>query len=301
MLNMTALQRYLVIFGFVALLPLAASSPQALAQLMMPRVIYGEDERMDLYEVDSFEVLELARATVALIDKNNLDVLDLSPMSFGLKGAEFGEKYELCEEERFREQKTSARCSGFLVGPDLVVTAGHCMMAQEDCRNTQFVFDFALHSPGTAPEHLSQSQVYHCAEVVTLNLDARGTDFAVVRLNRAVTDRKPLKLSRERQLSPGDPLMIIGHPVGLPTKVAPGGSVRESGKGKPYFVANLDSYGGNSGSAVINEISGKVEGILVRGEVDFERRDSCRVSKRCPHNQCRGEDVIHISEVLPYL
>ena len=286
----------------VAVSLLLMASPQAAwAQLMMPRVIYGEDERMDLYEVDSFEVLNLARSTVALVDQSRMDVLDLSPMSFGLKGTNFGEGYKLCEQERFREQTITARCSGFLVAPDLIVTAGHCMMAQDDCQNTQFVFDLALQQKGQEPQSLNQNQVYHCAQVVTLQLDTEGTDFAVVRLDRPVLDRKPLPLRRQSQAQVGEPLMIIGNPLGLPTKVAPGGSVRETQKNKPYFVANLDSFGGNSGSPVISEITGEVAGVLVRGEVDFERQGDCRISKRCALNDCRGEDVIHIERILPFL
>ena len=65
-----------------------------------------------------------------------------------------------------------------------------------------------------------------------------------------------------------------------------------------YFVANLDTYGGNSGSAVFNATSGKVEGILVRGENDYVWRGSCRVSNKCPADGCRGEDVTKVSALM---
>ena len=64
-----------------------------------------------------------------------------------------------------------------------------------------------------------------------------------------------------------------------------------------YFVANLDTYGGNSGSAVFNTDTGLVEGILVRGENDFVYSNGCRVSNVCPAPGCRGEDVTKISEL----
>ena len=38
--------------------------------------------------------------------------------------------------------------------------------------------------------------------------------------------------------------------------------------GLTWFMANLDSFEGNSGSAVFNELTGEVEGILVRGKPD---------------------------------
>lgn len=66
-------------------------------------------------------------------------------------------------------------------------------------------------------------------------------------------------------------------------------------------MANLDTYGGNSGSAVFNDRTGEVEGILVRGEVDYTYKGNCMVSNVCTDSGCRGEDVTYISEVLQFL
>jgi hypothetical protein len=63
-----------------------------------------------------------------------------------------------------------------------------------------------------------------------------------------------------------------------------------------FFVANLDTYGGNSGSPVFNSETHKVEGILVRGETDFTTIGACTVSMRCPNTGCRGEDCTRITE-----
>ena len=95
--------------------------------------------------------------------------------------------------------------------------------------------------------------------------------------------------------------MVIGHPSGLPTKVAEGASVRSVDTA--FFTANLDTYGGNSGSAVFNSLSGEVEGILVRGETDyvFDNERSCHSSYHCGDDECSGEDVVKISEVLKHL
>ncbi|NKC16754.1 MAG: hypothetical protein GKR94_32545 [Gammaproteobacteria bacterium] len=49
-----------------------------------------------------------------------------------------------------------------------------------------------------------------------------------------------------------------------------------------YFVANLDPFGGNSGSPVFNADTLTVERILVRGEQDFAPMDGCFVSMVCP-------------------
>jgi len=64
-----------------------------------------------------------------------------------------------------------------------------------------------------------------------------------------------------------------------------------------YFVANLDTYGGNSGSAVFNAKTGVIVGILVRGENDYIYQGDCRVSNVCQATGCRGEDVTKLSAV----
>ena len=104
----------------------------------------------------------------------------------------------------------------------------------------------------------------------------------------------------EPKLSVGSELTVIGYPLGLPVKIANEGTVRGFGSG--FLVTNLDTYEGNSGSAVLNseELSkGRllVEGILVRGENDFEMTTPCYLSKRCPSYGCRGEDVTRAAEI----
>ena len=93
-------------------------------------------------------------------------------------------------------------------------------------------------------------------------------------------------------------MVVIGYPSGLPTKIADQAQVRTN-KHRNFFVANLDTFGGNSGSPVINKSSGLVEGILVRGESDYKYN---RVRGRfennvCVDSGCRGEDVTKISSI----
>jgi hypothetical protein len=78
-------------------------------------------------------------------------------------------------------------------------------------------------------------------------------------------------------------------------KVAAGAAVRDNTP-SAFFVANLDTYGGNSGSPVFNSVTHEVEGILVRGEADFVQQGNCRVSLVCPSTGCRGEDVTRTTE-----
>src|SRR5262249_37357901 len=88
---------------------------------------------------------------------------------------------------------------------------------------------------------------------------------------------------------------VIGHPSGLPAKFAGGAAVRNN-QPNAFFVANLDTYGGNSGSPVFNSDTHVVEGILVRGDADFVQQGACSVSLICPTTGCRGEDCTRTIE-----
>ena len=127
-------------------------------------------------------------------------------------------------------------------------------------------------------------------------VESAGKDYAVVKLDRPVVGHNPLRLRQSGSLSVNDSIVVMGYPSGIPLKIAGGAKVRSLQSG--YFVANLDTYGGNSGSAVFNETTGEVEGILVRGETDFVSNGNCRVSNKCKDDECRGEDVTTIAEVL---
>jgi hypothetical protein len=183
-----------------------------------------------------------------------------------------------------------AWCSGFLVTESLVVTAGHCMETFEDCLDVAFIFGYRMLDADTPVLTLPKSEVYFCSGIVgTQSLDDdTHRDWAVIRLDRSVPDHEPLRIRRAGRVPAGQDLILIGHPVGLPVKVAGGARVRDNVS--PYFfTANLDAYGGNSGSAVVNADTFTVEGILVAGEEDFIWQDDCLVSKRCPDAGCEGE------------
>lgn len=267
----------------------------SLADATRPRVIYGEDNRLDYHQVAQAEWRHIAERTVALIRTANLD-----PQGewTNLRSNLFGESYGLCQNEPFYSQPTVAFCSGSLVGPDLVLSAGHCIRNQSSCENTRFVFGFRIEDASLMPSRVPSNWVYGCRRLIHSIAEPRGVDFSLVQLDRPVSGFSPLAISHT-PTEPGRSLVVIGHPSGLPVKVAGGAEVRSLQTG--YFVANLDTYGGNSGSAVFDANTGEITGILVRGEVDFEYVDNCRRSKRCESNACRGEDVTDIGNVIPYL
>ncbi len=285
---------------------LAACSPEKFTEPYSPsnfdtkftaNVIYGSDGRLDVYQLTDDRLKQLADSTVALMKTTDLS---LSGSNVTILGHNYGTQMNLCSDEKFREQDAAAFCSGTLIGPDVVLTAGHCIEQMSDCESTSFVFGFALKSVGLLPKSVSSGEVYRCKEIIkTLRVNT-GADFAIIRLDRSVVNHAAVGLRSNGEVESSASLVVIGHPVGLPTKVTTGGTVR-SVASVGFFVANVDTYGGNSGSAVINLATGLIEGVLVRGEQDFVNRGSCSVSKVCAEGTCRGEDVTRISAVRPFV
>ncbi len=258
------------------------------------KVVYGVDDRKDLYEITRKTVLRAADAVCALVKAK-----DLRPLANGgwrLRTISYQQNYKLCSSEPFVEQPLGCFCSGFLVGPNLLATAGHCVENTADLAGIRFVFGFRMKDGTQARTEFKSDEVYQGIEVIGRKLEEpSGRDWALVRLDRSVVGRKPVTFRRRGKIQKGRDLFVIGHPNGLPVKYADGASVRDNSP-QPYFVANLDTYGGNSGSPVFDKRRVRVEGILVRGENDFVKMGSCNVSLVCPSTGCRGEDVTRTTE-----
>ncbi len=264
-------------------------------------LIYGADDRLERYQLQSGLQQTLADATVALVRTSDVSV---SAGQYQLNVSQsFGAAYNLCSSEPYRAQPSTAFCSGFMVGEDLIVTAGHCVDASS-CGTTAFVFGFHMEDSSTVRSRMPAQDVYTCAQVLARQ-ETSTLDYAVVRVDRPITGHQPLSLRRSGQPAQGTGLIVSGHPAGIPLKVAAGATVR-SNSHPDYFSSNLDTYGGNSGSAVINAATGLVEGILVRGNTDFvltgKGRKRCYVSNQCSDAGCPDwEDVTRTSRFAAFV
>ena len=110
-----------------------------------------------------------------------------------------------------------------------------------------------------------------------LDVSKELADYSLVRLNRKVWFRKPFKVRTEGELTVGERLVGIEHPLGTPNKITTNGVVVDVSYPNS-FTTNLDSLKGNSGGVVINEKTGLVEGILVQGGVkhfDYDEERDC--------------------------
>ena len=268
-------------------------------QASVDKVVYGEDNRLDIFEVSNPMHLKLAKATAALVKSYSVE--DMRDGQSKLSGGSLS----VCSDEKFDGQMTAAFCSGFLVKHDskqYFVTAGHCIDSQRSCEGIKFVFDYTVETEGQTQHKVPTSSVYSCKKLVDRVLSrSDSNDYAVVELDREVTGREALTFRTEGKVSTGEEILVIGHPSGLPSKVAGDAFVRKNNS-KTFFATNLDTFGGNSGSAVFNARTGEVEGILVRGHNDYTYRrgpdgNRCKAPEYCSMDGCRGEDVTRTTSI----
>lgn len=259
------------------------------------KVIYGSDDRQDVVNVFDNLLVDKARATAGMVTSSNLT--SVSTLNYKITGKTLVQR-GWCSSERFSNQVTAPVCTGFLIAPDVLVTAGHCVAKSTDCRNYSWVFDFKLAASADTEVIVPKSKVYKCKSIITtVNSSTTKDDYAMIRLDRQVLDRAPLEIRQSGKIADGAALVLLGHPKGLPMKIAAGANVRSNTPTK-YFVANTDSYGGNSGSPVVDAVTGVVEGILVRGESDYVTTSAgCYVSYVCPNTGCAGEDITRITNL----
>lgn len=282
-------------------------------------VIYGKDNRQDVYQVQNKLHLKLAKSTAAMVPMN-LFSKSSNTNFFDLLGVQTLERSQnICPSEKFSEQPAMATCSGFLVGPDTLVTAGHCYKSfstpEQVCKSFAWVFGLEMKNKNDNPlNNISRNNIYLCKKIIAAELN-NNVDFAVIKLSRAVVGREPLKFRTKGKVLNHTSLVVIGHPSGIPTKITSAGKITKN-TDKNKFSTNLDTFHGNSGSAVFNSQSGLVEGILIQGKTDYvpsreNDPNSCMVVNKCDElgNSCQGgsdtgpvqwgEVVLRIDQVLP--
>ncbi|MBT4889683.1 MAG: trypsin-like serine protease [Rhodospirillales bacterium] len=188
--------------------------------------------------------------------------------------------------------------TGFVVGPDLIVTNAHVAKAfafPEDDNwfiysDTEVEFTTGVEDEACIPP--AQKNVSHQVLAVVAAGDGKGEDFALLRV---VSDSlpQPLVLSPSR-VSSGEDVVLLGYPA-EPTaihigqgvsdveearrrlfstpdgrmpfsikRISPGRSLNDdtNGKGIPF---NYNSFGGNSGSPVVRLADGVVVAIHLGG------------------------------------
>lgn len=277
--------------------------------------IYGKDDRLEEYQITDPAILSAGDATVVILRWSDLS--DNGDGTYTLPRETLAEWYEwvdplwtgnsLCPDVPFRDQPAVGRCTGVLVAPDIVATTGNCIECQ-DISDIVVVFGFVMLDELKPRITVGAENVYGCASII--GRQDGYPSWSLVRLERMVTNHVPLPLRKNGKVADNEPLLAIGHPLGLPRKYDMGGMVRENSH-LTFFQANVDTFVGSSGSPVINLNSMEVEGLLVRGNQDFmedvdmscDRLYVCSDANGCTdRNEQSWEDVTRataFSDVVP--
>lgn len=263
----------------------AASDTQADLRTRSEAVIYGTDDRLDVYAEPEAVWRERAQgAAVALIETTYLSV---GPDAVTLAERPLAQRFVLCDEERFGAQPSLADCSATLIDEDLVLTAGHCFSSTSEtqCERYHYVFGYAAESASKVAT-LRPSDVYACKRILarkaTPLTPANSIDYAIVQLDRPVeAGRKPLPISA-RAAQVDEAVTVMGFPSGLPLKLDHGGRVRDAMTATPeLFSLDSDTFAASSGSGVF-DAEGKLVGSIVSGRSDYRYLDDagCQVARR---------------------
>lgn len=276
------------------ILAMALIAPIAL-QAQNHKVIYGQDDRVEVSEYGDALFREKAQSVAGMVSRYQLRSEPGSSVFNFSKFMTLENTMNVCASERFADQVVLPSCTGFLVAPDTLVTARHCITSYEACRDNVWVFGYT-----NDKNEIQKEDVYSCRAVLgqrlTLGLFAHK-DYAVIKLDRPVKGRAPLKYRKKGRAGKGDQVLVIGHPSGLPLKIADNAVIMTSPLNT--FRTNLDTYAGNSGSPVFNVKTGEVEGILIQGANDYVSSGmGCNVSARRENNRGDSKErVFRITRV----
>jgi V8-like Glu-specific endopeptidase len=242
------------------------------------KAIYGEDNRNSVYSAPPV-IQNLGRSVPGQFSK---DTLVNKGGVYSIDSATtLGKRH--CSSVRFGSEVLGPKCTGFLVAPNVIATAGHCMNTPEDCSNFYWAFDYKLKSANDSSyTKIPAESVYSCKRVLARKFEAHeGIDFTLIQLDRDVKGRDPLVLDFSSEGPVGTLLFALGYPSSTPLKFTDSGSVTKSLE--KVFYSNLDTFSGNSGSPVFEASTNKIIGIVSMGNGDWvwNSGNTCKVAKLC--------------------
>lgn len=281
---------------FLSLFMISLSEARLPPKIPGINAIYGKDERELITEKSSAAVKKLAKSVGMIV---SVDSLDIGFLRTTIKAPSLKDNLNMCVSEKFVTRPSLSACTGFLVAPDVVATAGHCFQSEEDCATKKIIFDVDSKNQNKNGYVVLSHNVYSCKEIITTEL-SDDHDFALIRLERA-SKRPVLKINRSKiQIADHATVFMIGHPLGLPLILSKDASVSDN-TNPSVFKTSLDSFEGNSGSPVFNSKSLEVEGILVNGQEDLvqDPGGECYLNKT--YEGVGGEGVTRIYDLLPFL
>jgi V8-like Glu-specific endopeptidase len=273
------------------------------------RPLYTKENRQDFTQIRDETIKNQARAAVALF--RSAALTNQPGGTLHLTAKSLAEIYSLCPDQQFSNQLVGAFCSGILIGQDRILTAGHCIgevsgrVETPKLDHIRFVFGyFTQDSASAGRADFQQQQVYTGTRIVSGAVppkNGRAADWSIVQIDRPVPNEiaSAVTATAKSKIADAAPVYVLGYPSGLPLKYATAAKVIDS-RNSSYFVTNLNTFEGNSGSGVYSGFSNELVGLLARGDpTDYywDTSQKCSRPYMCPKAGCSGEDVIRIEQL----
>ena len=256
------------------------------------------DSRIEINQLDpninwQLYMLLINKSVGMIVEKDKL--IKISNAFYQLEmNTTLKQYYNLCDNSSFNNQTVVGAGTAFISSNNSMLTAKHVFQKPLDQYVVVFGYEIT-NSKGVVESIIHKSNIYYPKEMLHSFLDLDVSHFSVDREFNA--DQSILSTANSKDSSLGDEIYMIGHPSGLPKKIAVNAGVLENNHSQ-YFYTSLDSFQGNSGSPVFDFKTNKVIGILVSGEVDYIFNGNCNEVNSCAYPYCKGEKVIRIEEVL---
>ncbi len=192
-------------------------------------------------------------------------------------------------------------CTGTLLPNNLFLTAGHCfdqtgggwqrplingtttvIPSTEIATNMHINFNFQV-DPAGNPRPV---EVFAVEALLEYRLG--GLDYAILRLAGSPADSFGRGVVAAKDAQVNDMLCIIGHPAGVPKRIEAGPLLSFSGNAIRYN--DIDTLGGNSGSAIFQSPSGEIVGVHTNG--------GCNPSGTGANFGVRVDRLLEVSPIL---
>ena len=234
--------------------------------------------------------------TAAICLKDNL--IDTDKDFFMLKVKNYQKAFNLCDLEPFGHQPVSAgaMCTGFMVKEDVIATSAH-FVNENNVTDLRIMFGYKMLDPSTPVTKFSNDHIYRGVKILhgALDRNANGQDWVLVKLDRGVVGQPFAVLSKDK-ISCEQAVYVIGHPLGLPSKLAKELYVQDNTH-ESHFTANLNVYSSSIGSPVFDLHTHEVIGMVGPGaNRDFRWTENGWMSINLP-----GKKKIRCSRVSQFI
>lgn len=271
--------------------------------------LYGQDDRVSVLEIpDSHAQYRNMIGSVAMIVNKNEVSIDYQSQTIMFDKADtIANRYNFCPSERFAHEISVGVCTGFFVGKNIMVTAGHCVAEENSSAflGRKDLLSYAIFDYHESAKSTLLSNVYNL-RILEHTYAGHAEDWAIVELTPVLINsddlkhRTPIKYRRQGNVAKSVTLSALGHPTGLPMQLAKSGRIISNSSFN--ILAEIDSAGGGSGSPVFNDQTLEVEGIYVRthdSSVEMTG-DNCRRYSVCiasDNNSCVGSALTRITDI----